>query len=78
MEELISHIMQVGVKIVVEQEAVLGGQFRPLVIHYVADEGTVVERWSYPNNSAMTTRWGAINGVSYSLLEEPDFETIEL
>jgi hypothetical protein len=79
MEELIQHIIAVGERVVIEQEEVLGKQFRPLVVHYISEEGTVEERHSYPHSTAMTKGWGAISGSpSYTLVVPPEFSTIEL
>jgi hypothetical protein len=70
-DELIGDILSTGTRVVVKDEPVKGGLTRPLVVHYVSAKGVVAETWSYPNNSAMTDHWGAINGVGYSLVSGP-------
>lgn len=72
MEELIQIIIAEGVKDVVTSEPVLGGLTRPLTIRYTSSKGTVIESWSYPENSAMTKSWGAVSGVTYHLANDLD------
>jgi len=68
-QELISSIMAKGQRTVIEEEPVLGGLTRPLKVQYTSEEGTVIETWSYPPDTAMERWWGAIQGVSYELIE---------
>jgi hypothetical protein len=68
MDEQIATIINEGQKVLISEEPVLGGFTRPLVFHYIADAGTVVEEWTYPPDSAMTKSWGAIEGVKQYIL----------
>lgn len=63
MEELIALIMSTGSKTVVEWEPVIEGLFRPLIIHYVAPEGTVEEKFNYIKDSAMTKGFSGMDDV---------------
>jgi hypothetical protein len=68
-QELIYRIMANGTKTVIEEEPVLDGLTRPLKVQYTSEEGTVIETWEYPPNTAMERYWGAIKGVYYELVE---------
>jgi hypothetical protein len=64
-------IISNGTKEILEEEPVLDGLTRPLKIKYISEEGSVIETWTYPPNTAMERWWGAIQSVSYELI--PNF-----
>jgi hypothetical protein len=72
MNEQISQIISKGTREVIESEPVLDGLTRPLIVRYTSEEGIVDEIWTYVPNSAMERWWGAIEGVTYSLVEVYD------
>jgi hypothetical protein len=80
-QEIIGIILGSGVKTVIESEPVLDpqnlGLTRPLVTHYVAFEGTVVETIEYAE-PPQSRAWGAIKSINYALLEETEYEVIDL
>jgi hypothetical protein len=82
-QELIGYIMANGVKAVIQDEPVLDGLTRPLVVHYTADEGIVEETTVYATNpdgssTAMNRWWGAIQSISQVYLLNPEVKIIEL
>lgn len=72
MNEQIFQIISKGTKEVIESEPVLDGMTRPLVVRYTSEDGIVDEIWTYVPNSAMERWWGAIEGVTYNLVEVYD------
>jgi hypothetical protein len=82
-QELIRYIMAIGVKTIIQDEPVLDGLTRPLVVHYTADEGIVEETTIYATNSdgsstAMERWWAAVEFVNQALLPNPEVKIIEL
>ena len=71
-QELIYKIIASGTKTILEEEPVLDGFTRPLKVQYTSDEGTVIETWEYPPDTAMERWWGAIKSVNYELIENPE------
>jgi hypothetical protein len=75
MDEQIQNIVENGIRVVVEQEAVHGG-FRPIVVLYTLGEDVVTERigYAYP---ASSSKW---NGGKWSefILNEGQYKNIEI
>lgn len=68
-QEIVYAIVATGTKQVISEEPVLDGLTRPLVVQYSCSLGIVNENWDYVRDSAMTPWWGAINGVTYELVQ---------
>jgi hypothetical protein len=68
MNEELAKILAEGTREVIISEPVLDGLTRPLLVRYTSEDGVVEEVWDYVPNSAMTRWWGAINGITYTLV----------